>query len=120
MKSKKIHRNPCIACNGEGFIRQNSCLRCKGKGIDPWKPSELEKRMQGPSDYSSLSKTENELAQIREWWSKFNQRLKPIPLQQENTKILSNLLLCRKCGGDGGPKGNCSSCGGSGWTNEFT
>jgi DnaJ-class molecular chaperone len=113
--------NPCILCKGKGLFRRVECPRCKGKGSDPWKPraaeravkTELELRRHAVeknlTNYSYLLKTLNSKNSITKGIDKKSVDLNEV----EDRKY--KLSICQKCNGTGGPRSNCSNCGGSGW-----
>ena len=86
-----MKNNLCIKCKGKGLFRSLICSRCHGKGNDPWTPA-------------MKNKLENDI-QILE-----NNII-------DNPPIHNNTMIeeCKECNGDGGYKGNCGFCGGSGW-----
>jgi hypothetical protein len=92
-KTATITNNPCIAFKGSGMLKSQIFPRCFGKCSDPWKPGEMEKRMREPSHLQSFQR----------------------PRLPEKAVNENNFNFCSKCGGNGGPSGNCSLCGGSGW-----
>lgn len=114
--------NPCILCKGRGIFRKAECLRCKGKGTDPWKPRVAERAVNGELRRQARERNRVNNSIFSEIYS--TKKITKGRIQVSDVKSVDlnpaedrkyKLSICQKCSGTGGPRSNCSNCGGSGW-----